>query len=47
MKEDKKYIKVPVCNTCGKSHFGRKEAKERCWCDKSDDYHFEVIEEEI
>lgn len=37
-------IIVPVCNSCNKPHFGRKNAEDRCWCDTSGNYHLAEIQ---
>lgn len=38
--------RVPVCNACGKPHYGRTKATDRCCCDTSGNYHYEEIEQE-
>lgn len=38
-------IIVPICDICGKPHFGRKNIEDRCQCDCSGRYHEEEIEE--
>jgi hypothetical protein len=39
-------IRVPVCNICGKPHYGRSKSEDRCWCDFSGQFHYEYIEAE-
>jgi len=43
----KETITVPICNSCGKPHFGRKKSEDRCWCDTVGNYHMGEIEVEI
>jgi len=39
-------IELPVCDVCGKPHFGRSKVEERCVCDMSGQYHYELLEKE-
>ena len=39
-------IEVPICNDCGKPHYGRLKKEDRCCCDTSGNFHYEEIEEE-
>ena len=40
-------IIVPICNDCGKPHYGRKNVEDRCICDTSGNWHEAEIDEEI
>jgi len=37
---------VPICDFCGKPHFGRENVKDRCVCDTSGNYHMGEIDAE-
>jgi hypothetical protein len=39
-------IELPVCDVCRKPHFGRSKVEERCVCDISGQYHYELLEKE-
>lgn len=39
-------ISVPICNDCGKPHYGRRNVDDRCVCDTSGNFHYSEIEEE-
>jgi hypothetical protein len=37
---------VPICDDCGKPHFGRRNVEDRCICDTFGRWHYGEIEEE-
>jgi len=39
-------IEVPICNYCGKPHYGRSNVEDRCICDTSGNFHYGEIDEE-
>jgi hypothetical protein len=39
-------ISVPICDECGKPHYGRRKVSDRCLCDFSGRWHEGEIEEE-